>query len=326
MTVTRREVLGLFALGAIAGRARSAGGAVEEPALPATGGGPRPEHPMEKMRTRPIPSTGEELPVIGMGTWRTFDVSPGDAGKLGTLRDVVKRLFDAGGRVIDSSPMYGRAEEVVGHVVSPSSRPFLATKVWTSGRDEGIAQMQRSMKLMWPSGSGRPFDLMQIHNLVDWRTHAATLKEWKAAGTIRYWGITHYTTSAFDEMERIVKTEKPDFVQIPYSVGVRDAEQRLLPACAEAKVGVIVERPFEAGSLFRDVAKRPLPAWAAEIDCTSWAQIFLKFILSHPAITCPIPATSNPEHMADDVRAGFGPLPDQSFRRRIVAELTGGNR
>jgi diketogulonate reductase-like aldo/keto reductase len=299
---TRREVLRLAALATLAARA---GGA------------------MESMRTRPIPRTGEQLPVIGMGTWRTFDVGDGDRT---ALREVLRRLFEAGGRVIDSSPMYGRAEQVVGELLPPSPRPFLATKVWTSGRDEGIAQMRRSMKLMWPSGEGRPFDLMQIHNLVDWKTHAATLRDWKQAGTIRYWGITHYTPSAFDEMERIVKNEKPDFVQIPYSVGIRDAEERLLPACAEAKVGVIVERPFEAGSLFREVAKRPLPSWAAEIDCTSWAQIFLKFILGHPAITCPIPATSNPEHMADDVRAGFGRLPDQSFRRRIVAELTGGNR
>jgi len=304
MTWSRRAVLRSAAFAALAARGA---GAV----------------PMEQMRTKPIPSTGEELPVIGMGTWRTFDVGD-DPAQRNALREVLKRLFDAGGRVIDSSPMYGRAEQVVGELLPPSPRPFLATKVWTSGREEGIAQMQRSMKLM--GAQGRPFDLMQIHNLVDWRTHAATLKQWKEAGTIRYWGITHYTTSAFDEMERIVKSDRPDFVQIPYSVGVRDAEERLLPACAEAKVGVIVERPFEAGSLFRDVAKRPLPSWAKEIDCTSWAQIFLKFILSHPAITCPIPATSNPEHMADDVRAGFGRLPDQAFRRRIVAELTGGNR
>jgi diketogulonate reductase-like aldo/keto reductase len=276
------------------------------------------------MQERRIPSSGELLPVIGMGTWRTFDVGEGDRAP---LREVLRRLFDAGGRVIDSSPMYGRAEQVVGELLPPSPRPFFATKVWTSGRDEGIAQMRRSMKLMSPGGlQGRPFDLMQIHNLVDWKTHAATLRDWKGAGTIRYWGITHYTTSAFEEMERIVKNEQPDFVQIPYSVGVRDAEERLLPACAEAKVGVIVERPFEGGSLFRDAAKRPLPSWASEIDCTSWAQIFLKFILGHPAITCPIPATSNPDHMADDIRAGFGRLPDESFRRRIVAELTGGNR
>jgi diketogulonate reductase-like aldo/keto reductase len=308
MTTSRREVLRLAAFATLAARATGAGGA------------------MQQMRTRAIPSSGEQLPVIGMGTWRTFDVGD-DPGQRKALREVLRRLFEAGGRVIDSSPMYGRAEQVVGELLPPSPRPFLATKVWTTGRDEGIAQMRRSMKLMSPGGlQGRPFDLMQIHNLVDWKTHAATLRDWKQAGTIRYWGITHYTTSAFEEMERIVKNEKPDFVQIPYSVGVRDAQERLLPACAEAKVGVLVERPFEGGSLFRDAAKRPLPSWASEIDCASWAQIFLKFILGHPAITCPIPATSNPDHMADDVRAGFGRLPDESFRRRIVAELTGGNR
>jgi diketogulonate reductase-like aldo/keto reductase len=307
MTMSRREVLGVAAAALLGRRALGA---------PASGGG--------AMRTRPIPRTGEELPVIGMGTWRTFDVD--GASEKAKLREVLQRLFEAGGRVIDSSPMYGRAEQTVGELLGPSPRPFLATKVWTSGRDEGIAQMRRSMKLMWPSGQGKPFDLMQIHNLVDWRTHVATLREWKEKGTIRYWGITHYTSGAFDEMEQIVKNEKPDFVQIPYSVGVREAEERLLPACADARVAVLVERPFEAGSLLRDVLKRPLPSWAAEIDCTSWAQILLKWILGHPAVTCPIPATSNPEHMADDVRAGAGRLPDQAFRRRIVAELTGGNR
>jgi diketogulonate reductase-like aldo/keto reductase len=285
----------------------------------AAGGG------MERMRTRRIPRTGEELPVVGMGTWRTFDAgdNPAERARLG---EVLRRLFEAGGRVIDSSPMYGRAEQVVGELLGASPRPFLATKVWTSGRQEGIEQMRRSMRLMWPSGAGRPFDLMQIHNLVDWRNHLPTLRAWKEAGTIRYWGITHYVPSAFEEMETILRTEKPDFVQLPYSVGVREAEKRLLPACAEAGAAVLVMRPFEGGSLFREMLKRPLPAWAAEIDCTSWAQIFLKFILGHPAVTCPIPATSNPEHMADDARAGFGRLPDEAMRRRIVAEVTGGSR
>ena len=305
--MSRREVLGVAAAALLGRRVLGA---------PASGGG--------TMRTRPIPRTGEELPVIGMGTWRTFDVD--GASEKERLREVLRRLFEAGGRVIDSSPMYGRAEQTVGELLGPSPRPFLATKVWTSGRDEGIAQMRRSMKLMWPSGKDRPFDLMQIHNLVDWRTHVSTLREWKEKGTIRYWGITHYTSGAFDEMEQIVKSEKPDFVQIPYSVGVREAEDRLLPACADARVAVLVERPFEAGSLLRDVLHRPLPSWAGEIDCTSWAQVLLKWILGHPAVTCPIPATGNPEHMADDVRAGSGRLPDQAFRRRIVAELTGGNR
>jgi len=278
--------------------------------------------PVERMRTRPIPRTGEQLPVIGMGTWRTFDVGDSEKERK-PLREVLARLFEGGGRLIDSSPMYGRAEQVVGELVDPTRKPFLATKVWTSGREEGIAQMRRSMQLMAPR-AGRPFDLMQIHNLVDWRTHLPTLRAWKEAATIRYWGITHYSDSAFGEMEAIVRAEKPDFVQLPYSVGVREAEKRLLPACADQGVAVLVERPFEAGSLLREVRKRPLPAWASEIDCTSWAQVLLKFILGHPAVTCPIPATANPEHMADDIRAGYGRLPDESFRRRIVAELTGG--
>jgi len=279
---------------------------------------------VERMRTRKIPRSGEELPVIGMGTYRTFDVGESEEAR-GPLREVLRRLFEGGGRVIDSSPMYGRAEQVVGELLDPSSKPFLATKVWTTGREEGIAQMRRSMRLMAPRAD-RPFDLMQIHNLVDWRTHLLALRAWKEAGTIRYWGITHYTESAFGEMEAIVRAEKPDFVQLPYSIGVREAEKRLLPACSEQGVAVLVERPFEAGSLLRDLMKRPLPAWARDIDCTSWAQVLLKFILGHPAVTCPIPATSNPEHMADDLRAGYGRLPDESLRRRIVAELTGASR
>ncbi|HEY2027722.1 MAG TPA: aldo/keto reductase [Myxococcales bacterium] len=282
------------------------------------------------MLTKPIPKTAEQLPVIGMGTYRTFDVSDGEYAP---LREVLKTFFDQGARLIDSSPMYGRAEQVVGELTSGSlpqlgagaPKPFLATKVWTSGKDEGIAQMRRSMKLMQPNGSG-PFDLMQIHNLVDWKTHARTLRDWQEKGIIRYWGITHYVPSAFDEMERILKSEKPDFVQLPYSVALREAENRLLPACAEAKAAVIVDRPFEGGSLFREVVKRPLPAWANEIGCASWAQIFLKFILGHPAVNCPIPATSSPSHMQDDLAAGFGSLPDREQCRRIAQELTGDNR
>jgi len=268
----------------------------------------------EQMRTRKIPRSGEELPVIGMGTWRTFDTSERTA-----LIEVVRALLDAGGKAIDSSPMYGRSETTVGEVLrelGATWRAFLATKVWTSGREDGIAQMRESIARM-----GR-VDLMQIHNLVDWRTHAKTLRFWKENGTIRYWGITHYALSAFEEMEAIVRAEKPDFVQLPYSVGVREAERRLLPACEASGVAVLVMRPFEGGSLFAEARKRPLPAWAGEIDCTSWAQLFLKFILGHPAVTCPIPATANPAHMADDMRAGFGRLPDEALRRRIVEEVT----
>ncbi len=269
----------------------------------------------ERMQTRAIPRTGEKLPVIGMGTWRTFDTS-----ERAPLVDVVRTLLDAGGAVIDSSPMYGRSETTIGEVLgdlSAQRRAFLATKVWTSGKEEGLAQMRESMRRM-----GR-VDLMQIHNLLDWRTHLPSLRALKQSGAIRYWGITHYSLSAFAEMEAIVRAEKPDFVQLPYSAGVREAEKRLLPACAAEGVAVLVMRPFEGGSLFADALKRPLPAWAREIDCTSWAQIFLKFILGHPAVTCPIPATSNPAHMADDVRAGLGRLPDEAMRRRIASEIAG---
>jgi diketogulonate reductase-like aldo/keto reductase len=297
--VKRRRLLGMAALLALRAEAAMA---------------------LEKLRTRQIPTSGEELPAIGMGTWRTFD---GDASP--ALRSVLQRFFEAGGRLIDSSPMYGRSEETVGKLLTATPRPFLATKVWTSGRDEGIAQMRRSMKLMWPAGSGA-FDLMQIHNLLDWKTHVKTLRAWKEQGLIRYWGITHYLPSAFDEMERIIKSDKPDFVQLPYSVGLRDAEERLLPLCSEMKAAVLVDRPFEGGTLFRDSLRRPLPSWAAQLDCTSWAQIFLKFILAHPAVTCPIPATSSPEHMADNLRAGLGRLPNLELRRRIVAEVTGGTK
>ncbi|HZX96048.1 MAG TPA: aldo/keto reductase [Myxococcales bacterium] len=268
-----------------------------------------------RMRTRPIPRSGEQLPVIGMGTWRTFDTEQRDE-----LGSVVRALFDAGGSLIDSSPMYGRSETTVGEVLAAAGlgkRAFLATKAWTSGKEAGIAQMRSSIEKMGH------VDLMQIHNLLDWRTHLSTLRAWKEAGTIRYWGITHYSLSAFGELESIVRAEKPDFVQLPYSVGVREAEERLLPACAENGVAVLVMRPFEGGSLFGDARKRPLPGWAKEIDCTSWAQIFLKFILGHPAVTCPIPASSNPSHMADDVRAGYGRLPDEGMRRRIVKDVAG---
>src|SRR4051812_44215451 len=281
--------------------AGAAGAAAAADAFP--GGG--------KMRKRAIPATGEELPVIGMGTWRTFDTAD-DA----PLREVVKTLFDSGGSVIDSSPMYGRSEETAGQVLRQLGlKSFVATKVWTSGKDAGIEQMKDSIRKLGH------VDLMQIHNLLDWRTQVKTLRAWKEERTIRYWGVTHYSLSAFGELEEIVRGEKPDFVQLPYSVAVREAEKRLLPACAERGVAVLVMRPFEGGALFSDARKRPLPAWAAEIDCTSWAQIFLKFILGHPAVTCPIPTTSNPAHMADDVRAGFGRLPDEKLRRRIVEEL-----
>jgi diketogulonate reductase-like aldo/keto reductase len=283
-----------------------------------------------KMMTRQIPISGEALPVIGLGTWQTFDVAAG-APERAALGQVLAAFLDAGGRVIDSSPMYGRAEATVGDLLAtlgpraegerrPTSPPFLATKVWTTGKARGEEQMTTSMRRMGRQAP-RAIDLLQIHNLQDWRTHLATLRDWKAAGRVRYIGVTHYDLGAFDELERIIKTERVDFVQLPYSIGVRKAEERLLPAAADHRTAVLVMRPFEAGSLFREVRGRPLPAFAAEIGCTTWAQLFLKFILGHPAVTCPIPATANPRHLAENVAAGSGRLPDEGMRRKLIAAV-----
>jgi len=270
----------------------------------------------ETMITRPIPSSGEAMPVIGLGTWQVFDVGADETARQ-PLRAVLRELTDAGGRMIDSSPMYGRAEEVTGDLVSElglRSHVFLATKVWTSGREAGIAQMRRSAERM----KSPVLDLIQIHNLVDWRTHLATLREMKAAALVRYIGITHYTTGSLPELARVLETEPGiDFVQFGYSLATRDAEQRLLPVAVARRVATIVNQPFETGGMFGLVRGRAMPGWAAEFDCTSWAQLFLKYILAEPAITCVIPATGNPQHMADDIKAGFGRLPDARQREQI---------
>lgn len=267
------------------------------------------------MHTRPIPSTGEPLPVIGCGTYKGFDVAPGD-GAYARLPGVVDALFAAGGSVLDSSPMYGRAEATVGELLThPEPRAFLATKVWTRGRDAGIAQMQRSIALL---GAGR-LDLMQIHNLLDWKLHLATLRDWKAVGRIRYLGVTHYTASAFPDLEAVMRAEPLDFVQFNYSIADREAEKRLLPLAAERGVAVLVNLPLGSGSVLRSVQGKPLPALATELGCTSWAQLFLKYVLSHPAVTCAIPGTGQAAHMADNAQAAKGPLPDATQRRQICA-------
>lgn len=267
------------------------------------------------MLTRPIPSSGEAMPVIGLGTSQVFDVGP-DPRAREPLRAVLQAFVAAGGRIIDTSPMYGRAEAVTGDLVTDAGvRPqvFLATKVWTSGRDAGIAQMRRSAELL----RSPVIDLMQIHNLVDWRGHLATLRQMKERGQIRYIGITHYTSGSLAELARVLESEPGiDFVQCAYSLGTRDAEARLLPVAAGRRVAVIVNRPFEDGYMFRRVRGRALPEWAAEFDCTSWAQLFLKYILAAPAVTCAIPATADPAHMADDLKAGFGRLPDAKQRQQ----------
>ena len=267
------------------------------------------------MITRTIPKSREELPVIGLGTWQTFDVETERERR--PLAEVLDRFSAAGGRVIDSSPMYGRAEEAVGALREHVPQAFLATKVWTRGREHGIEQMTRSMTLL----RADVIDLMQIHNLVDWRTHLATLRQWKAEGRVRYLGITHYTTSAFRELESIVQAEEIDFVQLPLSVGVPDAEERLLPLARDRGIAVLVNRPFEEGTALRDLRRRPLPDWARDYGAESWAELLLRWIVSHPAVTCVIPATRNPEHMRDNLRAGEGRILSMKERRELRARL-----
>jgi diketogulonate reductase-like aldo/keto reductase len=272
---------------------------------------------MTPIITRPIPSSGEPLPVVGLGTWQTFDVGTGAASRA-PLERVLAAFVASGGRLIDSSPMYGTAEAVVGDLVARLGlRPglFIATKVWTSGKAAGIRQMDDSMRKLRVDA----IDLMQVHNLVDVETHLDTLADWKRAGRVRYVGVTHYTASAHDAVARVVAARPVDFVQVNYSVGEPEAERRVLPLALERGVAVIANRPFGGGQLVRRLGRRPLPAWAAEIDCTSWAQVLLKFVISHPAVTCAIPATSDVAHLEDDMEAARGRLPDAALRARIAA-------
>lgn len=266
--------------------------------------------------TRPIPSSGERIPAIGLGTWRAFDVGRGGAARA-PLERCVAELADLGGAMIDSSPMYGRAEGVVGEIVSAlgvRERLFIATKVWTSGKRQGIDQMTESMRKLRVDR----VDLMQVHNLVDASTHLATVRAWKADGLVRYIGITHYTASAHAEVARLMERETLDFVQINYSVAERDAEQLILPLAVERGIAVIVNRPLVGGAALGRLRTRPLPQCASDLGCNSWAQLMLKYVISHPAITCAIPATSNVEHLRDNVEAGRDPLPDANMRDEIV--------
>ena len=268
------------------------------------------------MLARAIPSSGEKLPVIGLGTWQKFDVDLTAATRT-ALGEVVSLFVKRGGRMIDSSPMYGRAEEVVGELTSAlgiRDKLFLATKIWTRGKESGIESIEHSMALL----RTKRVDLMQVHNLLDVQTHLATLRHWKEQGRIRYLGVTHYNSSAFPEIEKILKSEKMDFLQINYSLMEREAEQRVLPLAQERGVAVIVNRPFGAGDLFDKVRSKPLPDWAGDFECQSWAQFFLKWIVANPIVTCAIPATGKPHHLEDNMQAGFGQLPDANTRRRMV--------
>ena len=273
----------------------------------------------QSITTRKIPSSGELLPVLGLGTWQTFDVA-NDSAARAPLRDVLREFSALGGKLIDSSPMYGRSEEVAGDLIANlglREKLFIATKVWTSGKTAGIAQMEASIEKL----KAKPIELLQVHNLLDVDTHLRTLAEWKRTGLVRYVGVTHYTPSAYDAVAKVIGTHKLDFLQINYSVIEREAEQRLLPLARERGIAVIVNRPFAGGDLFRRLRNTALPAWASEIDCTSWAQLMLKFVISHPAVTCVIPATSRVEHLRDNMSAGKGRMPDEKMRARIAASI-----
>jgi len=266
---------------------------------------------------RRIPASGERIAAIGLGTYETFPVAD---RALPALQQVLARFVALGGQVVDSSPMYGRAESVLGHLadtLGTRDRLFLATKVWTSGAAEGIRQMETSFIRL----RTRQLDLMQVHNLVDWQVHLATMRDWQREGRIRYLGVTHYHASAHRQVETVLRSARPDFVQINYSMAERDAESRLLPLAQDLGIAVVINRPFAQGALFTRVRGRPLPAWTAEFDCTSWAQFFLKFILAQPTVTCVIPATNKVQHLEDNLAAARGRLPDGRQRTRMAEHL-----
>lgn len=279
----------------------------------------RPMEAASNAITRPIPRSGERLPVIGLGTWQTFDVgsSPVDRAP---LEDVLKTFVALGGKVIDSSPMYGTSESVAGDLAAKLAlreKLFVATKVWTSGRKTGVQQMKESMRRL----RVRQLDLMQVHNLVDADAHLDTLAGWKRDGLVRYIGVTHWHAGALGDVTRFMRRYELDFVQINYSIREREAEKELLPLAVDRKIAVIANRPFASGEIFNRTRGKALPAWAKEIDCDSWAQLFLKFIISHPAITCAIPATSKLTHLRDNMKAGLGRLPDARLRERIAGAV-----
>lgn len=315
--INRRDALRILGLGATSLVATAACSRAATPEAPGAVLSPTPAGPI---LTKGIPSSGEKIPVIGLGTSRTFDVGSTPAEQQ-ALEEVLKVFSAVGGKVVDSSPMYGNAEQVVGDLSSKMGlRPklFIATKVWTQGAEAGVRQMEESLRKL----RADPIDLMQVHNLVDVETQLATLAEWKRKKRIRYFGVTHSNDNAYEAVERVISTHKVDFLQINYSVTEREAEQRLLPLAKERGIAVIANRPFARGNLFSRVRSKPLPAWAAEIDCSSWAQVFLKFVVSHPAITCAIPATSKVDHLRDNMNAGFGRLPDPKLRTQIATELS----
>lgn len=269
---------------------------------------------------RPIPSSGEMIPAVGLGTARTFDVDPADSAALAPLREVLREFYQGGGRLVDSSPMYGNAEALVGRLagdLSIANHLFMATKVWTRGREAGIRQMERSAARM----GGGPLELIQVHNLLDTETHLETLAGWKREGRIRYLGITHYTNASHERLATLCEKLPLDFVQFNYSILERNAEQRLLPTAIDNGVATLINKPFLQGGLFRRVRGMALPEWAREMGVDSWGQFFLKFIIGHPGVTCVIPATRKPEHARDNIGAAHGELPTPRQRRQMVDYL-----
>jgi diketogulonate reductase-like aldo/keto reductase len=310
--IDRREALRMLG-GAWAGSAL-VGSAVTSKAV----AGPR-DAGAGALITRAISSSGELLPVVGLGTSGAFEVGASEKERA-PLMEVLRAFVETGGRLVDTSPMYGSAETVIGDVAARAGvagKLFLATKVWTTGKQEGIRQMEASMAKL----RVKRLDLIQVHNLVDLDTQLATLAAWKKEGRVRYVGVTHYREDAHEQLARLIEARSVDFLQINYSAGERDAERRLLPVCAARRVAVIVNRPFARGDLFRRLRGRPLPEWAVEIDCQSWAQVLLKYVIANPAVTCAIPATSKVEHLRDNMKAARGRLPDEKLRARIIAEV-----
>jgi diketogulonate reductase-like aldo/keto reductase len=308
--ITRRDVLRI-------GAGTLAAGALTPGLLAACAGadGRAPLH--GELIRKAIPASGEEIPVIGLGTWQTFMVGDTEE-ELAPLREVLRSFVELGGRVIDSSPMYDPAERVTGTLASELGvidDLWVATKVWTEGAGAGRAQMEQSMADLRRS----TIELMQVHNLVDVEVHLDTLQTWKEQGRFRYIGITNTAAQRYPAVEALLDDERLDFLQINYSLAERDAAERLLPAAREREIAIITARPFAGGRLFPLVQNRPLPDWAAEFDCATWSQFFLKYIVSHPAVTCAIPATSNPRHLRDNMGAGIGRLPDPTTRRRMEA-------
>lgn len=298
---TKREVLKLLSLGGL--------NAIIIPSLMSFG-------KEETMIRREIPSSGEKLPVVGLGTWQTFDVGNSQEKKK-ILKQVLIEMNKHGGRFIDSSPMYRSSESVVGDLTkSLDSRNefFYATKVWTSGKESGINQMRQSLTKM----QREKMDLIQIHNLTDWRTHVKTLREWKEIGLIRYWGITHYVDSAHERLEDIIKSDSPDFVQFNYSITSRNAEKSLFETARRNKTTIIINQPFNSGSLFKSVSGKDLPTWCKDYGIESWGQYFLKFILSNELVNCVIPGTSKPHHVIDNMMAGYGKFPDKQARKKML--------